>query len=184
LGDGKYVLDLKPDLVMPANFEGTMDFPADQQLLADPRFGLAYQRIRIDAGPPFPVRAVLYMRRIDGRLGIASSGNRVRVPAYLATMNEANSVRLIDREAQLVIAPHGSAQFTAIPLGSGNWKTTPEGAGAAQLIVHAAPASSVCASCVVEDADGSAELSVENTSDQPATLASIQLTKIEKQNSD
>jgi arabinofuranosyltransferase len=177
LGDGKYVLDLKPDLVMPANFDGAMDFPADQQLLADPRFGVAYQRIRIDAGPPFPVRAVLYMRRIDGRLGIASSGNRVTVPAYLATINNANSVRLIDHQAQLVIAPNGSAQYTAIPLGSGNWMTTLEGPGAAQLTVHAAPANSACASCVVEAADASVALTVENTSDQPATLASIQLTK-------
>jgi hypothetical protein len=177
LGDGKYVLDLKPDLMMPANFDGAMDFPADQQLLADPRFGANYQRVRVDAGPPFPVRAVLYMRRIDGRLGIVCSGNRITVPAYLATMNDANSVRLIDHQAQLMIAPHGSAQFTAIPVGSGNWKTTLEGAGAAKLIVHAAPASSTCASCVLEDGDGSAALRVENMSDQPATLSSIQLTR-------
>jgi hypothetical protein len=86
-------------------------------------------------------------------------------------------VRLIDHQAQLVIAPHGSAQYTAIPLGSGNWMTTLEGPGAAQLTVHAAPANSACASCVVEAADASVALTVENTSDQPATLASIQLTK-------
>jgi hypothetical protein len=178
LGDGKYVLDLKPDLVMPANFDGTMDFPADQQLLADPRFGVNYQRIRIDAGPPLPVRAVLYIRRIDGRLGIASSGNRVTVPAYLATMNDANSIRLIDHEAQLVIAAHGLAQFTAIPVGSGNWEITLEGAGTAQLMVHAAPASSACVSCVAGDTDASsAKVTVENTSDQPAALADIHLTK-------
>lgn len=180
LGDGRYVLDLKPDLVMPANFEGAMAFPADQQLLADPRFGLYYQPIRIDAGPPFPVRAVLYIRRVDGRLGIESSGNHVAVPAYLATMDDANSVRVMDRQVQLIISPYGSAKFTAIPLGSGNWKIKLEGAGAAQLIPHATPVSSSCTSCVVSNGDEAAALRIENTSDQPATLSSIQLIREDK----
>jgi hypothetical protein len=176
LGDGKYVLDYKPDILLLSNFQSAAGFPADEQLLADPRFASHYQLIHIDAGPPNPIRAGLYIRRIDGKLGIARSDDQETVPAYLATANEANSVRLVDGQAQLVIAPHGSAQFSAIPLGSGGWKSTLDGAGAAQFTVHAAPASSACASCVQADANGLAELTVENTSDQPATLASIQLT--------
>lgn len=171
LGDGKYVLDLKPDLVMSANFDGTMDFPADRQLLADPRFASHYQLIFINAGPPYPVRAGIFIRRIDGRLGIQISGNQVEVPAYLATASNANSVRLVDGQAQLVIPPHGSAQFTAIPLGSGHWKTTLEGTGAAQLTVQAV---------VTSSSGASSTLTVENKSDQPANLAGIRLSKNEK----
>jgi len=177
LGDGKYVLDLKPDLVMPANFDGIMDFPSDHQIMADPRFATYYQRIRIDAGPPFPVRAAMFIRRIDGRLGIQSSGDQVTVPAYLATINDANSVRLIDGRAQLVIAPHGSAQFAAIPLGSGSWKFTLEGAGASQLALHAAARSPVCATCVEAGANSTVEWTLENRSAQPATLTGITLIK-------
>jgi len=98
------------------------------------------------------------------------------VPAYLSTVNDANSVRLIDDQAQLVIAPHGSAKFSAIPLDAGSWKSSLAGSGASQLKVHGSQASNACDSCVEADANGSAEVTVENTSDQPATLRSIQLT--------
>jgi hypothetical protein len=177
LGDGKYVLDHKPDLLLLANFQSDPLFPADKQLLADPRFATHYQLIHIDAGPPHPIRAGMYIRRIDGKLGMKASGGQMTVPAYLATTKDANSVRLIDGQAQLVIAPHGSAQFSAIPLGSGSWKSSLSGAGAAQLTVHGLPAGGACDPCVQAGTNGLAELTVENTSDQPATLASVQLTR-------
>ena len=175
LGDGKYVLDHKPDLLLLANFQSDALFNADKQLLADPRFATYYQLIHFDAGPPNPIRAGIYIRRIDGRLGIQGSGDQETVPAYLATIQDANSVRLIDGRAQLVIAPHGSAQFSAIPLESGSWRSTLDGAGAAQLTVHSSPADAACATCVQAGAHGLAELTVENTSDRPAILANIRL---------
>jgi hypothetical protein len=177
LGDGQYVLDHKPDLILMANYQGDALFAADQQLLADPRFASHYQCIHIDAEPPNPIRVAIYIRRIDGRLGIAGSADQERVPAYLAAVNDANSVRLIDGQAQLVIAPHGFAKFSAIPLGSGSWKTALAGSGASQLKVRGAPANGACDSCVQAGANGSAELTVENPSDQPAVLASIQISR-------
>jgi arabinofuranosyltransferase len=177
LGDGRYVLDHKPDLLLLANFQSDTLFPADKQLVADPRFATHYQLIHIDAGPPNPIRAGIYIRRIDGRLGIQNSGDQETVPAYLATTNDANAVRLIDGRAQLVVAPHGSAQFSAIPLETGSWKSSLDGAGAAQLVVHISPANPACATCVQAGANGMAELTVENTSDQPAVLANVQLTR-------
>jgi arabinofuranosyltransferase len=177
LGDGTYVLDHKPDLVLLADYYGKVEFPADLQLVNDPRFAAHYQLIRIDAGPTDAIRAGLYIRRMDGRLGIQISGDHEIVPAYLATPNDANPVRLVDGAARLKIAPGGSAQFSAIPLGPGSWTAAPEGAGAAQLKVHGEPANPACASCVEANAEGVATLTVENSSDQPATLDSIQLTQ-------
>jgi hypothetical protein len=177
LGDGQYVLDHKPDLLLLSNFQSEAFFPADKQLLADPRFAAHYQLIHIDAGPPNPIRAGLYIRRIDGKLGIQSSGDQETVPGYLATTKDANSVRLIDGRAQLTIAPHGSAKFSAIPLGNGSWKASLTGAGAAQVTVHTSTANEACASCVKAGANGVAELTVENTSDQPAILDSIQISR-------
>jgi hypothetical protein len=171
------VLDHKPDLLLLANFQSDPLFPADKQLLADPRFATHYQLIHIDAGPPHPIRAGMYIRRIDGKLGIKASGDQVMVPAYLATTKDANSVRLIDGQAQLVVAPHGSAQFSAIPLGSGSWKSSLSGSGAPQLTAHGLPANEACTGCMQAGANGLAELTVENTSDQPATLESVQLTR-------
>jgi arabinofuranosyltransferase len=177
LGDGKYVLDHKPDLLLLANFQSEPLFPADKQLLADPRFAAHYQLIHIDAGPPHPIRAGVYIRRIDGKLGMKASGDQETVPAYLATTKDANSVRLIEGRAQLLIAPHGSAQFSAIPLGSGSWKSTLDGAGAARLTARSSPTDDACATCVQAGANGLAELTVENTSDQPATLENVHLTR-------
>jgi hypothetical protein len=145
--------------------------------LADPRFAVDYQRIRIDAGPPYPVRAVLYIRRVDGKLGIQISSDAESIPAYLATMDSANSVRLVDGQIELVVPPHGSARFTAIPLHAGAWKATLEGPGAAQFALHVAPGSSTCATCVEAGANGTAGWTIENTSAQPATLTSIALIK-------
>jgi hypothetical protein len=170
------VLDHKPDLLVLSDYQSKVFFPADLQLVNDPRFATHYQLIHIDAGPPDPIRAGLYIRRIDGKLGIQNSGDRESVPAYLATANDANAVRLVDDAAQLVIAPHGSAQFSAIPLGAGSWTAALDGAGGPQLTVHAEPASAACVSCVQANADGSAALTVENSSDQPATLKTILLT--------
>ena len=175
LGDGKYVLDHKPDLVLLSNFQSEVSFPADQQLLADPRFATHYQRIRIDAGPPHPIRAVLYIRRLDGRLGMQTTARGETIPAYLATMDDANAVRLIDGQAQLVIPAHGSAHFAAIPLADGTWKAALVGTGAAQLSLHAGNAA--CSDCVQPDANGTADLTVENTSAQPAVLTSVELTR-------
>ena len=112
-----------------------------------------------------------------GKLGIVRSDDHASVPAYLAAINDANSVRLVDGQAQLVIAPHASAQFAAIPLGDKVWKATLLGSGASQLTVHPSPTNVACASCVRPDANGSGALTVENTSNQPATLASIRLEK-------
>src|ERR1700733_10561189 len=177
LGDGKYVLDHKPDLVLLGNIRNDdAIFLADDELVADPRFAGNYQLVHISTGPPYPMRASLYIRRIDGKLGIERSGDRVTLPAYLATVNDANSVRLIHGQAQLTIAPHGSAQFLAIPLEQGTWKSSLTGAGAARLTVHTSLPPEACSSCVRPDAHGLAELIVENSSDQPAILDSIELT--------
>jgi hypothetical protein len=175
LGDGKYVLDHNPDILLLANFQSDALFDADHQLLADPRFASHYQLIHIDAGPPDAIRAGLYIRRIEGKLGIQTIGDRVIVPAYLAKIDDANSVRLIDGKAQLMIAPHGSAQFLAIPLSSASWKVTLAGAGAAQLRVRDTEASGGCASCVQVGTNGPMTVTIENTSGQPATLMSLQL---------
>ena len=176
LGDGKYVLDQKPDLVLLGNIRiDDAVFPADKQLLADPRFATHYQLIHIDAGPPNPIHASIYIRRIDGKLGVVRSGNRVEVPAYLATISNTTSVRLIDGQAQLTIAPYGSARFSAIPVGKGTWRSSLTGTDAARLTVHSSPPSEACFSCVQAGADGLTELIIENPSDRPSIVSCIQL---------
>ena len=176
LGDGKYVLDHKPDLVVLSDLNGVAAFPADQQLLADPRFPRLYQRLVIDAGQPHPVRAVLYIRRLDGPLGIQVASDHESIPGYLATSQDNNAVKLVDGQAQLVIAAHGTAEFASVPLRTGTWKSALTGAGAGQLRLKASPGAGDCATCVHAGPDQTVSITVENMSDQPAVLRSVELT--------
>ena len=173
LGDGKYVLDHKPDIVVMSDFGGTVYFPADQQLVADPRFREYYQRIALDVPPPHPIRAVVYIRRADGPLGVQVSGEHETVPAYLATTTDTDRVELIDSQAELVVAPHATAQFAAIPLAASRWQATLKGAGAALLKANPA--------LLEPGADGKASFSVVNTSDQPAVLQSVELARVQQE---
>jgi hypothetical protein len=175
LGDGKYVLDHKPDLLLLGNFQSDIALAADHQLADDPRFTSYYQLIHFDVGPPDAMRAGIYIRRIDGHLGIEQTGNRVIVPAYLAKIDDANSVRLIDRRAQLLIAPHGSAHFDAIPLSAGTWRITLNGADTSRLTVQSSSARPSCAACTQPDATGVSQITVQNPDDKPAVLTDIRL---------
>jgi arabinofuranosyltransferase len=167
LGDGGYVLDHKPDLVLLSNYAGEPFFPADQQLLADPRFSALYQRIALDVPPPHAIRAIVYIRRVDGPLGVQVMGDRESVPAYLTTSTDTNAVRLIDGQVELVIAPHGRAEFAAVPLAAGGWGLSLAGAGTGQLAAQPAE--------VAAGADGRASFAVTNRSGSPAVLKSVEL---------
>lgn len=173
--DGKYVLDHKPDIILFADFQGDPLFLADQQVLNDPRFASRYQRIRIDTRATSPTHAVIYIRRTDGKVGIEQTGNHVTVPSYLASIEDSNSVRLIDGRARLVIAPHGSARFSAIPLAAGTWKATLTGPDVLRLTLQSSPAESSCATCTGPDAAGLTQITVLNPGDTPAVLSDIEL---------
>jgi hypothetical protein len=177
LGDGKYVLDQKPDLVIFSDFQSEPGFPADDEMLHDPRFAADYQPVLLDTEPPDAFRARVYVRRVDGRIGIRASGKKVDVPGYLAQADAANSVRLVDGQAQLVIPPHGAAVFAEIPLGPGQWRITAEGNGAAQVTVTGTPAGAKCAPCVDAPSPEAASISVRNNADTPATVAALELTR-------
>ncbi len=180
LADGKYVLDHKPDLLLFSNFQSEIFFPSDQEIAHDPRFAAYYQPVRFDTDPPDAIRTIFYVRRIDGPLGIQTSPQETIVPAYLATMNAANAVKLVDGKAQLILPPHGSAVFARIPLRPGTWKADPQGTGSSAVAVRdLAPAShGACATCLQLAGPGEAQFTAVNTSDQPATIAAIALHRL------
>lgn len=125
LGDGKYILDQKPDLLLFSSFDGTGKlFPADQQIIDDPRFVKDYQAVHFDTPAPNSIRALMYLRRTDGKLGIQSEDGRIVVPGYLVTTDPNNSIHLVDGKATLVIAPYGKAVFEKVPVPAGDWTVT------------------------------------------------------------
>jgi arabinofuranosyltransferase len=176
LADGKYVLDHKPDLVIFSDFQSEPFLPADEEMLHDPRFAADYQPVRFDTNPPDAIRTIIYVRRLDGRIGIHQSVNQIEIPAYLADMNPANSVRLVNGQAQLVIPPHGSANFSAIPVVPGDWRIAPQGAGAPSIAVSDIPgAAPACSACLHVPRPETVSFSLRNNSDSPATLSEVDL---------
>ena len=118
LGDGKYILDQKPDLILFASFEKTDSlFPADQQIVEDPRFKQYYQPVNFDTPEPNSVRAYTFVRRIDGKLGMESTGRSLMVPAFLAKIDAANSVHLVNGKATLTVPAEHDATFEQLPVG-------------------------------------------------------------------
>ncbi len=180
LADGKYVLDHNPDLLLFSDFQSDIFFPSDQEIAHDPRFATYYQPVRFDTDPPDAIRTILYVRRLDGPLAIQSSPGETLVPAYLATMNAANSVKLVDGKAQLVLPPHGSAAFERIPIPAGRWRMQVQGSGAAGVkigdIAPAPPAA--CSGCIDLAAPGQVRFVLQNTSDQPAVVESVSIRRV------
>jgi arabinofuranosyltransferase len=121
LADGSYVLDQRPDLVFLCDYWASVCFESDRQILQDPRFAHYYQLMRFDTDPPHVTRAAMYIRRLDGKLGIHQIENTVVIPAYLSVEQKANSIRLVDGRAQLVLPAGGSAEFRDIPVPPGLW---------------------------------------------------------------
>ena len=179
LGDGKYILDQKPDLLLFSSFEGDGPlFPADQQVVADPRFATFYQGIRFDTPQPNSIRALMYIRRMDGKLGLQQQDGKVTIPGYLEKTDLANSIHLVDGRATLVIPPHGRATYEKIPLSRGNWVASVDGNGGPAIILEALSGAhgGSCAMCL-ETGGGSIDFSLVNSSDQSVDVNSISFSR-------
>jgi hypothetical protein len=188
LGDGKYILDKKPDLLLFSSFEDDRPgFPADEQIVSDPRFAQYYQEVRFDTPEPHAIRAMLYIRRIDGRLGIEEGGTKIIVPGYLAKADAANSVHLVDGKAALVIPASGQAFFTGIPVAAGAWDVTIDPASAQGVNLSPDPPTATVQACtqcpagvefiLQKKQDGEMGLVLSNTTAVPLTVKTITLTR-------
>jgi len=121
LADGGYVLDQRPDLIFLCDYWASVCFDSDRQILQDPRFAHFYQLVRFDTDPPHVTHAAMYIRWLDGQLGIRQTGDSIVIPGYLSVEKKANVVRLVDGRAQLILPPRGSADFRDIPVTPGLW---------------------------------------------------------------
>ncbi len=175
LGDGPYILDQKPDLLLFSSFDGQSDlFPADQQIVDDPRFPGNYQAVLFDTPQPNSIRAFMYLRRRDGRIGMQTTAQGLLVPGYLAVINRLNSVRLVDGRATLLIPAHGAATFEHLPLAAGTWKLEVDPASSLSIgSLQQAARIPGCATCLRTAAAGEITLTLENAGTETQTLRSF-----------
>jgi hypothetical protein len=129
LGDGRYVLARRPDLVMFCIPPGTdaACFRSGHEMMADPAFRADYRLVAFAPPPPYLMRARLRVR-VDGKLGVERGPTEIRIPGLLFTGREITA-RLVEGQAggqidgQVVaeLPPGQAAELAQIAIEPGAW---------------------------------------------------------------
>jgi len=138
LGDGRYVLSRKPDLIAfwtPIGGERPR-YRSGQEMVQQPTFPLLYQAITFETDDTSHTRTTLWLRRRDGRLGVQMHGDRIDVPGYL--LQGTDGVVRLDVHGRLYasLEPNRPAVVRALPLSLGRFavKVSSDGANTVQVL--------------------------------------------------
>jgi len=85
LGDGRYVLSRKPDIIHMCSLAGSEMgcFRGDKEIYADPQFRRGYHFVKLKDRRRRGGEYRVYVRKDSSKVGIKRSDTEVRVPAYL-----------------------------------------------------------------------------------------------------
>jgi hypothetical protein len=130
LGDGQYVLNRQPDLVvflLPTGAEHGY-FQSGRQMQEDPRFYREYSLARFEAHHPHKVISQIWVRKHSERIGIKRAGDRITVPAFLLNDNKATVARLSESGKLIVpISTEAPARIEKLEIPAGRWRIEAEG---------------------------------------------------------
>lgn len=124
LGDGRYVLGRKPDLVVFCGPRGAAGacFLSGRQMVRLPAFQQAYALTQFEGEGARRVRSRIWVRRESERIGIRRSGDRIVVPAYLLNGNARTVARLNpDGRFAIAVAPSAPAYLVGLTVPPGTW---------------------------------------------------------------
>jgi hypothetical protein len=118
-GDGAYVLDRAPDLMVFGGARGgPPKFVSGSQMRSDPRFRQGYTMIRVEGFDPHFAISEPWVAR-HGQLGIEVDADRVHVPAYL--LRSVTAVRGPNGRLVARLPMGGSAKSEPFDLPAGRW---------------------------------------------------------------
>ena len=130
LGDGQYVLNRQPDLViflLPTGNDGGY-FLSGRQMQEDPRFFRDYTLVRFEARAPQRIVSRIWVRRYSERIGIRELTGQITIPAFL--LNESDpTVAFLNRNNELVVAASRAApaKIANLNLPPGLWRVQVDG---------------------------------------------------------
>jgi arabinofuranosyltransferase len=129
MGDGQYVLNRRPDLVVfllpTGNDHGY--FLSGRQMQEDPRFFREYTLVRFEGREPYRATARIWVRKESERIGIRREPGRVAVPGFLLCDNHASVARL--GEGGRLVTPATNeqpARLDKFELPAGRWRVEAE----------------------------------------------------------
>jgi arabinofuranosyltransferase len=124
LGDGQYVLNRQPDLVvflLPTGAEHGY-FLSGRQMQEDSRFFREYSLTRFETPAPRKVVSQIWVRTNSPRIGISRKDDQIIVPAFLLNGNRSTAARLNSRNELIVpIARDLPARLNSLELPPGIW---------------------------------------------------------------
>lgn len=130
LGDGKYVLDRQPDLILWSVPTGSSKpvSPSAVQMAKDPRFARDYRLVFLATLPPgrtAPVYCAVWLRVQSERIGMRSAGGSLIVPGVLAA-SWMDRPAIIDPQGRLGVVARieKPAQMTGLSVPPGVWRVT------------------------------------------------------------
>ena len=136
LGDGRYVLARKPDLIVFHDMDtgSRPKWKSGREMIASKGFRSLYQPVvfEVEGERAF---GMWVRKKEDGKLGIERASGRVRVPGYLA--GGPNSGSRLDREGRVVraITRSAPAVMRPLPLTPGRWRLVVGSNGALNVSV-------------------------------------------------
>ncbi|HEX3279593.1 MAG TPA: hypothetical protein VHR36_00055 [Pyrinomonadaceae bacterium] len=122
LGDGQYVLNRQPDLVIfllpTGNDRGY--FLSGRQMQEDPRFFREYTLVRFQT--PEKIVSRIWVRRYSERIGIRALNDQITVPAFL--LNGADPTAYLNAAGELVVSASRTtpARITSLAVPAGRWR--------------------------------------------------------------
>lgn len=143
LGDGGYVLERAPDLIVGglAGDSRSFIYRSGIEMERDPRFPRWYQCVQIEGDDPQPARFYMWVRR-EGAVGIQRGPSRVTIPGYLFATAPTTVARL-DPQGRLgtVLRTGEPGRLADLEIPEGRWRVEPSVMGAA-VTVRILPADS------------------------------------------
>lgn len=125
LGNGRYVLEREPDLILFCTPAGGARpcFRSGREMVEDPRFTERYRLVTFEGHDPYLFRSQIWTRAEGGRVGMTRGSDEVSLPGYLLTASGRSVVRL-DPQGRLATAVRAGlpAGYAGLPLSPGRWR--------------------------------------------------------------
>ncbi len=137
-GDGQYVWDREPDLIVfGPRGRAKARFRAGKQMQRMPGWERRYTLIRAEGRHPHRVRCRIFVHRTSDKVGIRETDDRVVVPAYLFNGNPRTIARL-NRAGDLVIRTNSDrpASIENLVIPPGRWSLEPQTSGPLDIDVR------------------------------------------------
>ena len=143
LGDGRYVIDQKPDIITFHAGVRKPVFRSGMEMQKSGDLARSYSVVNVIGTYPYVYRAAFWVRQNSSKIGVRRTENEVEIPAYLLSGNRASAAQF-NAEDKLILPvsvkePAGINLLDPLP---GNWTCEVVSRNAQAIECKVGPASS------------------------------------------